>query len=311
MRVLITGGTGFLGRPLGQALLADQHDLTLLSRRPDDALRLMGGNHGGRLTVARWSADDSPREWAKLVNHHDVVVNLAGESIGDHRWTAAVKQRLYDSRILLTRGLARGIQTASQPPALLVSGSAVGYYGSRSDQVLTETSKPGSDFLAQICVDWEKAALDAASATTKVAVLRTGVVLGENGGALSRMLTPFRLGVGGPIGDGRQFMSWIHRHDWLALVKGIISYQFDGVFNLTAPTPVTNREFARELGKAMGRPAIMPLPAFAVKLAFGEMGDALLLSSQRAVPQRALDQGYQFDFPTIARALPAALSGKP
>lgn len=311
MRILVTGGTGLLGRPLCLGLLADGHDITLVSRSPNRALSSFGGSRGGKLSAVRWTDQDSPREWVRLVDGYDVIVNLAGESIGDSRWNPAVKQRLYDSRILITKGLARGIREASAPPTLLVSGSAIGYYGSRGDAVLDESSSAGTDFLAQICVDWETAAREAQSTTTKVAILRTGVVLAGHGGALAKMLTPFKIGLGGPIGSGQQYMSWIHLHDWIALAKGVVTYGFEGVFNLTAPTPVTNREFTRELGRALGRPAVVPLPTFAVKLALGEMGEALLLASQRVVPTRALSQGYQFDFPTLARALPSALALKP
>jgi uncharacterized protein (TIGR01777 family) len=307
MRIMMTGGTGFLGRPLCHALLDDGHDVGVVSRRPDQAQEDLIRSQRGSLSFLKWTANESPREWARLVDGWDAIVNLAGESIAEHRWTDDVKQRLYDSRILLTRGLVRGILAASRPPRLLVNGSAVGYYGSRGADILAESSSPGSDFLAQLCVDWEKAALEAKTAVTKVALLRTGVVIAASGGALAKMLTPFKLGVGGQIGNGQQYMSWIHRRDWIALAKGVITYELEGAFNLTAPTPVTNSEFVRELGKALGRPAALPMPAFALKLALGEMGEALLLSSQRAIPQRALDQGYQFDFPSLAQALPAAL----
>lgn len=311
MRILMTGGTGLLGRPLCQSLIAEGHDVAVVSRRPDRAQLAFGGTHDGHLSFVRWTADESPREWAHLVDGWDAVVNLAGEPIGDRRWTAALKQRLYDSRILMTRGLVRGILAAARPPRLLVNASAVGYYGSRGDQVLTETAAAGSDFLAQLCGDWEKAALEATAGGTKVAMLRTGLVLSAQGGALAKMVTPFKLGVGGRFGDGRQYMSWIHVHDWLGLAKGVVTYELDGAFNLTAPAPVTNGEFVRELGRALGRPAFLAVPAFALKLALGEMGEALLLSSQRAVPQRALDQGYQFEFPTLDQALPAALTLTP
>jgi uncharacterized protein (TIGR01777 family) len=293
MRIVVSGGTGFLGRAVVPALRADGHDVATLTRR--------------KATDARevtWSPDGSVRDWGRVLDGADAVINLAGESIGARRWTAAEKSRIHDSRLLATRSLVRAIAQASHPPALLISGSAVGYYGSRGDEVITEQSGPGADFLSDVCRAWETEAASAEQSGTRVTFMRTGVVLDSGGGVLEQMARPFRFFVGGPLGSGRQYMSWIHREDWVGLARFLLRPGADrGVFNATAPTPVTNAEFTQVLAAALGRPAFMRAPAFALRLVLGEMADPLLLSSQRVVPARALASGFTFRYPTLAEAL--------
>jgi uncharacterized protein (TIGR01777 family) len=232
-------------------------------------------------------------------------VNLAGESIAGSRWSNARKQHILDSRVQATRTLADAIAGASRPPPVFVSGSAVGYYGPRGDEVVTETQPPGSDFLARVCTAWEAEATRAAS-VTRVVCMRTGLVIENGGGALPRMVLPFKFGIGGPLGSGRQYMPWIHRDDWVALVRWTMATAAaDGPINATAPNPVTNTEFSRALGRALHRPAFMPAPGFALRLALGEMADALLLSGQRVVPAKAEQLGFRFRFTHLDDALRA------
>ena len=294
MKVVVAGGTGFLGRALSQSLAADGHDVCLLTRGAGDRT----------FKTVPWTPNGASGPWASAIDGADAVVNLAGESIAAKRWTAEQKQRILDSRVQATRSLAAAIQGCPNPPSLLVSGSAVGYYGPLSDEVATEDTPPGSDFLARVCVTWEDEARRAATPRTRVTCIRTGLVLARDGGALPPMLTPFRFGAGGPVGSGRQYWPWIHRQDWVDLVRWVMRTPDSGAaINATAPNPVTNAEFARALGRAMHRPAFMPAPAFALRLLLGEMADALVLSGQRAVPRRAERGGFTFTYRTIDDAL--------
>jgi hypothetical protein len=241
-----------------------------------------------------------------MIDGAGAVVNLAGESIAAKRWTAAQKQKILDTRVQATRSLVSAIRGAANPPPVFVSGSAVGYYGPLGDEVVTEDTPPGSSFLARICVAWEEEARRAATARTRVVCVRTGVVLEKDGGALPAMLPPFRFGAGGPVGSGRQYWPWIHRQDWIDLVRWAIhTPDVSGAVNATAPHPATSADFARALGRAMHRPAFMPAPAFALRLMLGEMADALLLSGQRAVPGRAERGGFTFTYPRLDDALQA------
>lgn len=295
MKVVIAGGTGFLGQPLAAALAAAGHTPVLLSRRP--------GRPSAFQTVA-WTPDGTAGPWADEINGAGAVVNLAGESIAARRWTVAQKRRILDSRVRATASLVAAIADAVAPPPTFVSGSAVGYYGLLDDREVTEDSPPGRDFLAQVCVRWEAEAARAASARTRVVCIRTGLVLARDGGALPRMLLPFRLGAGGPVGSGRQYWPWIHRRDWIDLVRfALDSPVVNGALNATAPLPLPNREFARALGRAIHRPAFFPTPAFALKLMLGEMAGALLLSGQRALPAKSTRLGYRFHHATLDHAL--------
>ena len=302
MRVVIAGGSGFLGLPLAQRLSAEGHDVLILTRRRD----FMAGD--GRVRAITWTPHGEAGGWASEIDGAGAVVNLAGESIGAKRWTAGRKQRILESRLLATRSMVAAIRRAAVPPSVLVNGSAVGYYGPHGDEIVTEETRAGADFLAHVCVQWEAEAERASSDRTRVVCMRTGLVLETSGGALPRMLPPFRLGVGGPLGTGHQYWPWIHRDDWMALVRWTIqSPSVSGPVNATAPQPVTNQEFAAALGRAIRRPALLPMPAFALRLILGEMADGLLLSGQRAVPQRAEHGGFTFRYAHVDEALQAVL----
>ena len=299
MKVVIAGATGFLGQPLARALAADGRDIVILTRHTDPPRP----THGARFLT--WRPGAGPGPWAAEIDGAAAVLNLAGESIAASRWSNAQKQRILDSRVQATRTLADAISGASRPPPVFVSGSAVGYYGPRGDEVVTEEQPPGSDFLAKVCAAWETEAIRAGSAT-RVVCIRTGLVIENGGGALPRMVLPFKFGAGGPLGSGRQYMPWIHRDDWVALVRWTLATSSaEGPINATAPNPVTNAEFSRALGRALHRPAFMPAPAFALRLALGEMADALLLSGQRAVPAKAERLGFRFRFNQLDDALRA------
>jgi uncharacterized protein (TIGR01777 family) len=297
MRIVIAGASGFLGRPLVRALRADGHVVVALSRSASAGLRAEG-------EVATWHPDGSAGEWARHVDGADGVINLAGESIGAGRWTRARKDRILESRVLATRSLIEAIRRAARPPRFLLNASGVGYYGSRGDTTLTEESGPGSDFMASVCQEWEAEALNAESAGPRVVLLRSGVVFHREGEALARMARPFKWFVGGRLGSGRQYLSWIHRHDWIACVRLLAEAEEAlGVFNVTAPTPSPNAEFADVLARALHRPAVIPAPAFALRVVLGEMADGLVLVSQRAIPARLLAMGFTFTYPTLTEAV--------
>jgi uncharacterized protein (TIGR01777 family) len=296
MRTVIAGGSGFLGVALAAALVKNGHEIVVLSRRS------AAPDRTGTRTV-QWTPDGSVGAWADALSGATAVVNLAGESIAAARWTAAQKQRIRTSRLLATRSLVAAIEQASTPPATFVSGSAVGYYGPLGDEIVTEAHPAGSDFLAGVARDWEAEAMRART-RTRVVCVRTGLVLAPDGGALAKMLPPFRLGVGGRVGSGRQYWPWIHRQDWVDLVKfAIHQKEVTGPLNATAPAPVTNAEFARTLGSALRRPAVLPTPGFVLKLLLGELAEALLLGGQRAVPAKAEQLGCRFAFGRLDAAL--------
>jgi uncharacterized protein (TIGR01777 family) len=300
MKVVIAGGTGFLGNALGWAWAEESHDVRLLTRSlaPGQAQHESGTGKPG-ITRVGWKPDGQAGGLARELEGAAVLVNLAGESIDGGRWTAARKQALRDSRVLATRSLVAALPQTPDPPRTFISGSAVGYYGDRGTEPLTEEAPPGDDFLAHLCVEWEAEARRAASAATRVVLLRTGLVLEKSGGVLPRMMLPFRFFAGGPLGSGRQYMPWLHRLDWIEMVRWIVDTPaVAGALNVTAPHPVTNAEFTRALGRAMHRPSLMPVPGFALKVVLGEMADAAL-GSQRALPGKPLAYGYQFRYPEI------------
>ena len=297
MKILIAGGSGFLGSGLTAHLISGGHDVVVLTRR--DA-RPKPRAH---LTFATWTPDGQAGPWAKTLGGAGAVINLAGESIAARRWSPGQKERLRQSRLLATRSLTTAIRAMQDPRPVFVSASAVGYYGDRGEEALTEASTPGRDFLATLCQEWEAAAAEAAS-VTRVAFLRTGIVLDRREGALAKLLLPFQLFAGGPLGSGRQYMPWIHKEDWARLVAWLVQTDSArGPVNATAPAPVTNVQFSRALGHALKRPSLMPAPGFALRLALGEMADALLLSGQRALPARATELGFSFKFKNVDEAL--------
>jgi hypothetical protein len=292
MRVVIAGGSGFLGEALARHL-GTRGEVSILTR---SISRVRTGS------PVLWDPEtDGP--WREIVAASDVVINLAGESIGAGRWTKSRKESLVASRLVPTRALAAVFRENPRADRLFISASATGYYGARDDEILDEVAGPGDGFLAHLAVEWEAAAR-AAEGAARLVIPRIGVVLAPRGGALAKMLLPFRLFAGGPMGTGRQWMSWIHLDDVVALVSWFIDTPgVAGVYNATAPEPVRNREFARALGRALGRPAVIPTPAIALRLALGEMADALLLSGQRVVPRRAMAEGFAFRASGIADAL--------
>ena len=290
MRVLVTGGTGFIGAPLCRALRGAGHSVTVVTRDPAHAEGPAVGWDGVANAVA-WS---------------DAVVNLAGEPIAGHRWSTARKQRIRDSRVQATQDLVDAVAAASKRPQVLVSASAVGYYGPHGDEPLDETAGPGTDFLAQVCQAWEQEAERAEQRGIRVVRLRLGVVLAADGGALAQMLPLFRAFLGGRLGGGRQWMSWIHRDDVTGLVVDTLADpRYTGAVNATAPTPVTNRDFTRALGRVLARPTVLPAPAFALRLALGEMAD-MLLTGQRVLPAAAERLGYRFRYRDLEPALRAS-----
>jgi hypothetical protein len=300
VHIVIAGGTGFLGSALAASLAAEAHSVTVLTRQPRRP-----SADSQRVREIAWTPDGTAAgAWPSSVDGADAVVNLAGESIAAKRWTPAQKQKILDSRILATRSVAAAIAAALAPPPVLVNGSAAGYYGPLGEEAVTEDHPPGRDFLAHVCVQWEMEAMRAATPVTRVVCLRTGLVLDRKGGALPKMLPPFWFGAGGPVGSGRHFWPWIHRQDWVDLVRFAISTPAArGPLNATAPHPVTNRAFARALGRALRRPALIPAPAFALRMLLGEMADALLLSGQRAIPAGAERLGHRFRFGELDDAL--------
>src|SRR5262245_39144729 len=266
MRIVIAGGTGFLGTQLAETHAEDGHDVRVLTRGliPGDSRHDPGTGVPG-VTRVGWSPDGRSGPWASVVNGADAVVNLAGAGIGDGRWSESRKAVIHDSRIRATRSLVAAITEASLRPPVFISASGVGYYGNAGDETKTEASAAGADFLAQLCAEWETEASHAKSAATRVVLLRSGIVLERSGGVLPRMMTPFRFFAGGPAGSGRQYISWIHRIDWVEMIRWIADCpKVNGPVNGTSPVPVTNREFARALGRAMHRPALIPAPAFAL-----------------------------------------------
>jgi uncharacterized protein (TIGR01777 family) len=302
VKIVIAGGSGFLGRALARALLADRHDVVALSRagaRPPSA----GADRASPLRTVEWTPDGSAGPWRREIDGAGAVINLAGESIAARRWTAAQKRRIRESRVYATRSLTAAIRHAPMPPPLLLSGSAVGYYGPRGDEIVTEDTPAGGDFLADVAKAWEAEAASASSQRTRVAFIRTGIVLDRRQGALPKMLPPFWFFVGGPVGGGMQYWPWIHRQDWIDLVRWMIATGIEGPINATAPHPVTNADFARALGRALRRPALISTPAFALRAVLGEMADALLLSGQRAVPATAQRLGFTFRYPRVEDAL--------
>ena len=300
MKVVIAGGSGFLGSPLAWAWAEEEHDVRVLTRglAAGQAQHESGTGKPG-ITRVGWEPDGRAGQLARELDGASAVINLAGASIAGARWTPARKQLLRDSRILAARSLAAAFAEAAQPPPIFISGSGVGYYGDRGAEPLSEESAPGDDFLAHLCVEWEAEARRVERPGVRVVLLRTGIVLEKSGGALPQMMRPFRFFAGGPLAGGKQYLSWVHRHDWAEMVRWIVETPaVSGPVNVTAPHPVTNAEFSRALGRAIHRPALAPAPRFALKVALGEMADALV-ASQRALPTRAQAAGYHFRYPEI------------
>lgn len=297
MKVLVTGATGLVGTALGAALKADGHEVFRLTRSEP--------KEGNDIT---WNPNSHDLPKARLEGL-DAVVHLAGENIAGKRWTKAVKEELRKSRVDNTKFLCDTLAQLQQPPKTLICASAIGYYGIRGNEILTESTTPGTGFLADLCRDWEAACEPARKMGMRVVNLRIGVVLSPKGGALAKMLTPFRMGVGGVIGSGRQYWSWVAIDDVVGAIQFCLTNShMSGPVNATAPTPVTNTEFTKTLGSVLGRPTIFPMPAFAARLALGEMADDLLLGSARVMPFRLSESNFQFKYPKLDDALRSLLN---
>jgi len=300
MRVTLTGASGLIGTRLVRALSARGDDVTVLSRNPEKTASALG------VRAEAWDPNLGPAPAAALAGR-DAVVHLAGARV-DQRWSDGAKRAIAVSRETGTRNLVAGLRAADPRPAALVSASAVGYYGARGDEILDESAAPGADFLAGVCVAWEREAERAEELGMRVVRVRTGVVLDAGGGALARMLTPFKLGAGGPVAGGDQYMPWIHADDLVGIYLAAIDGDgWSGPVNGSAPDPVTNRAFSKALGRALHRPAVAPIPAFALKLLYGDMA-MVVTEGQRAVPRRTLDLGYTFAHPDLDEALHSALA---
>jgi uncharacterized protein (TIGR01777 family) len=299
LNITISGASGLVGRRLLKVLAKDGHSLTALSRHA-------GTNLPPGVRLAVWDAAKGEPP-ADGLRDADAVIHLAGAPVAQ-RWNAQVKQDIRESRVAGTRNLVQALAKLPRKPQVLICASATGYYGSRGDEVLAESSAPGSDFLAEVCVAWEKEAQAAEALGMRVVRVRTGIVLDARGGALPRMLPPFKMGVGGKLGSGKHWMSWIHLDDLAGLFQFALANPVSGAINGVAPNPVTNADFTRTLAAAVHRPAIFPVPAFALRLLFGEMGD-ILLASQRVAPKAAESAGFKFRFPELAGALADALKG--
>lgn len=300
MRVLVSGATGFLGRHLIQELLSDGYRISVVTRNPGNAAKTLPGSieliHWDQLTFQKFQQIDA-------------IVNLAGESIGNRRWTASVKQEIMNSRINATRLLVKAINGGAMKPKVLLNASAVGYYGPRGDETVTEIDRAGNDFLAQVCKNWEKEAYRVQNPSTRVVTLRIGVVLGT-GGALSRMVMPYRFYLGGPLGRGNQWLSWIHLQDLIEMMKFIIDQEeIQGPVNGTAPNPVTMKDFAKLIGEVLQKPSWFTVPETLLRLGLGQMSE-MLLHGQKAIPEKMLNAGFRFKYPELRLALEDILLNK-
>jgi uncharacterized protein (TIGR01777 family) len=300
MRLVVAGASGFIGSALSSRLLEKGHTLTLLTR---------AGPHEGSTATKRWLhwTPGASGAWEAVVNGAGGVINLAGEPIAAKRWTEQQKREIRASRIETTASIVKAIANAEQKPGFLINASAIGYYGPRGDEVISEEAPPGTDFLAQVCRDWEGEAKNAERLGLRVVCVRTGIVLGRGGGALAKMVPPFKFFMGGPLGSGNQWMSWIHLEDEVGLMLHLIEHsEASGSFNATSPNPVRMKEFCQNLGRVMGRPSWAPVPAFALRILLGEMAE-MLLTGQRAVPAAAQRLGYDFRYPGLYDALRACM----
>jgi uncharacterized protein (TIGR01777 family) len=301
MRVIITGGTGLIGSALAASLVADQHDVVILTRDAKQPAKLPAS-----VQLVEWDAS-SAAGWAQYADGADAIVNLAGEGIADSRWSDERKKRIYASRVNAGRAVMEAIRTAKTKPRVLVQASGVDYYGPHGDESITEADPPGRSFLAQVCFDWEASTAAAASLGVRRPIIRSGIVLSNQGGAWPRIVLPFKFFVGGPLGNGKQVWPWIHLTDEIRAIRFLIDHpSAEGPFNLCTAQPLTNKEFAQRLGQVMRRPALMPVPSLALRAVFGEMAD-VLLEGRRTLPQRLQELGFSFDYPTAEAAFSALL----
>ena len=296
MRIIITGGTGLIGTALSKKLLEDDHEVIILSRNPT-ASRVPNGAR-----VEKWDAKTSDG-WGSLINADTAIVNLAGAGIADKRWSDQRKKILHASRIDVGKAITAAVEAAEQKPKVLIQSSAVGYYGIHDDGQLTEASSVGNDFLAKLCEEWEASTVSVEVMGVRRVIIRTGVVMSTDGGAFPRMAMPFKMFVGGSIGSGKQWLSWIHIADEVKAIQFLINNEsVNGIYNLTAPNPHTNKQLSKIIGKVLGRPSFMLVPAFVMKILFGEMS-TVLLDGQRVLPSNLESGGFTFKFPELEPAL--------
>jgi uncharacterized protein (TIGR01777 family) len=297
MKVIITGGTGLIGSALAKNLVEENHEVIVLSRSPMKAENLPPA-----VQVVEWDAQ-SAKGWGHLADGADAIVNLAGENLAEGRWTDARKERILSSRVNAGRAVVEAVEGAKNKPQVIIQASGVNYYGPHHGQEIGEDTLAGDDFLAQVCVEWEATTAPVEERGVRRVITRSGPVLSTESGALPRMLLPFKMFVGGPVGSGKQGFSWIHLADEVAAIRFLIdNHAASGPFNLTAPNPVINAQFSQALGKALHRPAVMPVPAFMLKLIYGEMA-TVILEGQQAVPNRLTELGFTFQFPRVDGAL--------
>ena len=317
MKAVIAGGTGFLGRALASRLALARYDVTVLTRtevigRPADRLRYVEWKPDGTIPITGRAAGGGRSrvgDWTNEIADADVIVNLAGAGLADQRWTDQRRAVLRSSRLDSTSSLVTAIRQSGSVPPIFIQASAIGYYGTPGDTLLDETSPAGSDFLAALCVEWEAAAASVADLGSRLIYARTGVALASDGGALPKLALPFRAFVGGPLGSGRQVISWVHRDDWLSMIQWAIeTADVSGPINITAPKPVTNGEFARALGRALHRPSWLTTPGFVVRAAAGPVADIAVLAGQRVLPKKALGLKFGFRYPDVDKALKAAFA---
>lgn len=303
MRIIIAGGTGLIGRPLVSTLIGDGHDIVVLSRNPDQYRAILPE----KVSLVLWDAQ-SAGKWSQEVDGADAIINLAGDNLaGDNflpgRWTEQKKRRVRESRIKAGAAIVEAVQAVKNKPQLLIQSSAVGYYGPYRDEIITEKTPPGEDFLSLLCVEWEASSAEVESLGVRRAVIRTGLVLTPDGGPLAREILLFKLYAGGYFGDGKQWWPWIHMDDVVRAIQFLLEdSQAKGPFNLSAPNPVTNRDFGQIMGKVMGKPALVPVPRFALNIVVGEVA-TIVADGQRAVPEKLIDQGFTFRFTELEPAL--------
>lgn len=302
MRIIITGGTGLIGRKLATSLLPDGHEVIILSRSPGGATRIPAG---ARLEI--WDGKTA-QGWGELADGAGAIINLAGESLGGTgflppRWTVALKQKIFESRSNSALACIEAIRAAKKKPEVLIQSSAIGYYGAQHDEILTEDSPAGTDFQAQVCIAWEASSSEVEDMGIRRVLLRTGLVMDHNEGIFPRFALPYRLFAGGPFGDGKQWMSWVHIDDEVAAIRYLLQQKsLSGPYNIAAPNPVRNKEFGQVLGRVLHRPSLIPVPAFAVKMMLGEVA-TLALDGQRVIPKRLQEAGFSFKYENLEDAL--------
>jgi len=305
-QIIITGATGFIGKSLCFHLLEHGYAVTVLSRNPENAADIFENS----VKTTHWNGKDI-ESWKEVLEASYAVINLAGENIASGRWTPGKKKNILDSRINASRAISEAIKHARNKPEVIIQGSATGYYGSRGDEQLTEISRKGTGFLADVVEQVESTMKKMKSGDTRIVFIRTGIVLERESGILSRMMLPFRFFAGGPPGSGKQWLSWIHLEDEINAIRFLLeNKEAEGIYNLTAPDPVTMKEFCSIMGKAMKRPSWLPVPAFALKILFGQMADETILTSQRVLPQRLLEAGYNFKHNNLENALSDILKNR-